>query len=486
MKQRIIPRVEQYLRLYYLLIENLLYIFQKGILMNEKILIIDDEDLFREDLALILSQEGYEGLVAATGEEGLTLIEKHMPQIVLCDINLPGMDGLEVLNKSLAISPDTSVIMITAYGTLESSLTAFRKGAADYITKPLVIEDVIQKVERLIKYKRLHQEVKFLRREVSPETHGIVGVWQSDSMKEILELIGKVAPTKSTVLLTGESGTGKELVASTIHALSFGADMDLKANEVHFAAVNCAGIPAELLESELFGHVRGAFTGATKDHVGYFELAGEGTIMLDELADMPLSLQSKLLRVLEQKEFSRVGSTKLLPLRARIISATNKDLRSLVKSGEFREDLFFRLAVFEIKIPPLREHRSDIPFLVDGFIKKFNQEMKRKCLGFDSGAMRKMIEFPWAGNIRELRNVIERAMILCHGDQITEIDLPAEIRNIENTPDFPVNLRAATKVFEKSHIEHTLAACDGNKEETAYKLGVNPSTLYRKMTDLGL
>lgn len=456
--------------------------------MTARLLIIDDEDLFREDLASLLRAEGYECLAAATGEAGLAMIEKTSPEVVLCDINLPGKGGIQVLDEIMAISPETFVIMITAYGTLESSLEAFRRGASDYVTKPLMEEDVLLKIERLVKYKRLSQEVKLLRREVSQDVEGLLGVGKSDAMREILDLISRVGPTRSTVLIRGESGTGKELAARAIHELSthHTEDSDRVENERHFAAINCAGISAELLESELFGHVRGAFTGAIKDHVGYFELAGEGTILLDEIAEMPLSLQSKLLRVLEQKEFSRVGSTKLVPLKARIISATNKDLRALMADGDFREDLFFRLAVFEIHLPALSARRSDIPLLVEYFIKKFNREMKRTCLGVDNEAMRRLLACPWPGNIRELRNAIERAMIICRGDHIALSDLPSEIGEIAPLPENSDDLRDAITDFEIQHIRNVLQACHGNRKEAAQRLGVNPSTLYRKMVNLGL
>ncbi|MCH7909539.1 MAG: sigma-54-dependent Fis family transcriptional regulator [Candidatus Hydrogenedentes bacterium] len=456
--------------------------------MAAQVLIIDDEDLFREDLADLLRAEGYECLTAATGEEGLEHIAKTGPEVVLCDINLPGKMGIQILDEIMGISPESFVIMITAYGSLESSVDAFRKGASDYITKPLVVEDVLAKIARLIKYKRLSQEVKHLRREVSHDFEGLLGVGESKAMKDALNLIRKVSPTNTTVLITGESGTGKELVARAIHELStYEAEKSGESNgERLFIAVNCAGIPAELLESELFGHVRGAFTGAIENHVGSFELAGEGTILLDEIAEMPVSLQSKLLRVLEQKEFSRLGDNRLIPLKARIIAATNKNLRDLVKTGEFREELFFRVAVLGIHVPPLCERRSDIPLLVEHFIKGFNDEMKRKCLGMESEAMRRLLSYSWPGNIRELKNVIERAIILSEESYLTLADLPAEIRGISPWPQQCDDLRTATKAFEREHIRSVLKACEWNKEAAAQRLKVNPSTLYRKMADLGL
>lgn len=447
--------------------------------MGARVLIIDDEDLFREDLATLLRRNGHECKTAPNGDAGIDLASEFAPDVVLCDLVMPGKGGVETLNEIVRISPESSVIMITAYGTLESAVEAFRAGAVDYIMKPLLIEDVLQKIDRLTKYKRLAQEVKFLRRELSQNIESLAMVGQSKAMKDVLELITKVAATRSTVLVTGESGTGKELVARAIHDLS-----DPK--EFSFVAISCAGIPENLLESELFGHVEGAFTGAIADKMGFFELASEGTLLLDEIGDMPLALQTKLLRVLEQREFFRVGQTKRIPLRARIIAATNKDLRRLAEEGNFREDLFFRIAVLEIHLPALRERREDIPLLVEHFINKFNGELKRKCVSVDNDAVRRLLSYSWPGNVRELRNVIERAMILSHEECITEADLPPEIADTFQSSECSDDLRSATRAYEKEYIRRTLAAAGGNKEEAARRLRVNPSTLYRKMSELGI
>ena len=447
--------------------------------MNSKLLVIDDEDLFREDLATLLRQSGHECKTACNGEEGLAAVDQFHPEVVLCDLVMPGEDGIEILDKIVQTSPETPVIIITAYGHLESAVTAFRKGAVDYITKPLLIEDVLQKIDRIIEYKRLSREVKLLRREVSQAACDSPFLGQSKPTKEVLDLIKKVSATRSTVLLRGESGTGKEVAARLIHAMS-------DSPELPFVAINSAGIPEHLLESELFGHVRGAFTGAVSNREGFFELAGEGTIFLDEIAEMEMSLQSKLLRVLEEREFYRVGGTKPIPLTSRLIASTNQDLRVMVEKGEFREDLFFRIAVFEIVLPPLLERQSDIPLLVDHFVKIFNKEMKRKCLGVDNEVIRRLMVYPWPGNVRELRNVIEHAMILSHEDCIRLEHLPSDIRGSFESSKYSDDLRDAMRAYEREHIRRVLSACKDNRENTARQLGINPSTLYRKMIELGL
>lgn len=454
--------------------------------MTTKVLIIDDEELFREDLANLLRRRGYECTTANDANEGLESADALEPDVILCDVVLPGKDGIETLDELSRNHPESFVIMITAFGSLQTAVEAFRRGAADYIMKPLVVEDVVHKIERLISYKVLTREVRFLRRELSRDALDRAVVGQSDAMSQVFDLVGKVAPTRSTVLITGESGTGKELVARAIHQMSQ-ADQEGpedSVGELPFVPINCSGIPADLLESELFGHVRGAFTGAVKDRVGHFELAGEGTLLLDEVAELPLALQSKLLRVLEEKEFVRVGGSKPIPFTARVIAATNRNLKEFSKSGQFREDLLFRLAVFEIPLPPLRERASDIPLLVEYFIERFNKELKRRCLGVESEAMRKLLSHTWPGNVRELRNVIERAMILTTEVYITLSELPAEFRDIVPSATLFDNLREAMRVYEAEHIERLLDACAWNKEEAARRLGINPSTLYRKMANL--
>ncbi len=447
--------------------------------MAAKILIIDDENLFREDLAKLLARRGYKCRTAADGEQGLAAAGEFAPDVILCDIVMPGQNGIELLGEILRICPESFVIMITAYGTIDTVVKAFRKGASDYIMKPLILEDVLQKIERLMDHKRLGRELRFLRQQLACDIEGPTIIGVSEQIKKVRELIRKVSTTTSTVLVTGGSGTGKELVARAVHASS-------SASQEPFVAINCASIPENLLESELFGHTKGAFTGADSDREGFFEMAGSGTILLDEIAEMPLSLQSKLLRVVEERKFIRVGGKKSIVVKARIVASTNKNLEELVQAGRFRQDLYFRLAVFEIHVPALKEHRDDIPMLCEHLIKMLNRDLNRNCLGVDNEAIRMLMAYSWPGNVRELRNVLERAMILATGQCITPADLPAQLTNSMEFAKYTDDIRSAMASYEKEHIRRVLLAADGNKEETARRLGINPSTLYRKMADLGM
>jgi DNA-binding NtrC family response regulator len=447
--------------------------------MAGRILIIDDENLFREDLATLLRRKGYDCKAAADGKQGVTMAEQFSPDVILCDIIMPGPSGVELLDEFPRICPESFVIMITAYGTIETAVQAFRKGASDYIMKPLMFEDVLQKIERLLEHKRLSREVRLLRRQLSQDTEASLLKGQSEQIKHVRELIRRVSTTTSTVLITGESGTGKELVAREIHASTASA-------QEPFVAINCASIPQNLLESEMFGHAKGAFTGADRNREGFFELAGKGTILLDEIAEMPLSLQSKLLRVIEERKFIPVGGKTPIAVEARITASTNKNLEELVKASLFRQDLYFRLAILEIHLAPLRERREDIPLLCDALIQKLNRQLKRHCLGVNNDAIRMLLSYSWPGNIRELRNVIERAIILTTDQYITAADLPAQITHVVEFTKYSDDLRIAVAAYEKEHIRRVLLATGGNKERSARQLGINPSTLYRKMADLGL
>jgi two-component system response regulator PilR (NtrC family) len=442
-----------------------------------KILIIDDEDMFREDLATILSKQGYDCTTAPDAKTGLQKVQELLPDIVLSDIFMPGLSSLDVLEDILKINPDCSVIIMTAFGSLDTAIDAFRKGAVDYILKPIVLEDLERKLIRIIENKHLMREIRYLRQEISNEVGTFPLLGKSQAMKSVLELIEKVAPTRSNVLIKGETGTGKELVARAVH--HFGVTKDRP-----FVALNCSGLQESLLESELFGHKKGAFTGADRNKAGFFEVANDGTIFLDEISEMPVALQSKLLRVLEEREYYPVGSTVSLPMKARIITATNKNLKELIQDGQFREDLFFRISVFEIEIPPLRDRRSDIPLLADHFVRKYNKEMNRQILGITSECVRVLMMYDWPGNVRELRNIIERAMILCEDQYIGLEHIPPQITG-QSLPKVEIdNLRAATRSFERAHIIQVLTDCHWNKEEAARRLDINPSTLYRKLAEL--
>lgn len=447
--------------------------------MGARVLIIDDEDLFREDLATLLVEEGYECRTSPDGQGSLRLVQEFGPDVVLCDIIMPGMGGVEVLEEIIRLRPETGVIMITAYGTLETAVEAFRKGACDYIMKPLIPEDVFRKIERYLEQKRLLREVCCLRRQIQQEAESYNLVGKSEPMQRILDLIGRVARTDSTVLVMGESGTGKEMVTRAIHRASHRC-------EGPFVVVNCASLPEHLMESELFGHVKGAFTGAYKDKPGFFELADRGTLFLDEVSEMPVHLQAKLLRAIEQKVVVRVGGTRSLRVDIRIVASTNRDLKSEVKRGRFREDLFFRLWVVEIALPPLREHRGDIPLLVEHFVKRYNALLKKNFLGIDPQALRVLLSYHWPGNVRELQNAIEKAMILAQGDSLGIEDFPRDIVGSAGFSDTSDNLRKAVNAYEQEHIRQALRTAGGNREETARRLGINPATLYRKLAAYGL
>ncbi|MFT7692272.1 MAG: DNA-binding NtrC family response regulator [Candidatus Latescibacterota bacterium] len=447
--------------------------------MSPRVLIIDDEDLFREDLALLLADNSYECQTAVDGQQGIEKAAEFGPDIILCDIKMPVLGGIDALDHLVHLCPQACILMITANGTLDTAVEAFRKGASDYILKPLVLDDVLNKIAHYLEHRRLSIEVQILRREVqrADATFPIVG--QSDSMRHVFELIDKMAQTDSTVLIGGESGTGKELVARAIHDRG-------PSNEQAFVAVNCAALPETLMESELFGHVKGAFTGAHEHRQGLFEMADGGTLFLDEITEMPPSLQAKLLRVIEQKEVRRLGDTRTIQVQPRIVAASNRDLKSEVASGQFRTDLFYRLRVLEITLPPLRERREDIPLLVDNFIRKYNAHLNKHCLGADADAMRILMIYSWPGNVRELENTIERAMILTSNEFLGVMDLHPDIAGAVQFPELQDDLRQAMRAYESEHIRHVLSECDGNREETARRLGVNPSTLYRKMNELAI
>jgi two-component system response regulator PilR (NtrC family) len=445
--------------------------------MSARILIVDDEDILREDLAALLRDEGYSCRTASDGEEGVRLAEDEEPDVVLCDLVMPGLGGVEVVRRLAAARPELPVILITAHGTMETALEAFRGGAVDYLLKPVLHQDLILKIGRCLEHRRLLMEVRHLRREVSDLSTGTRLIGEHPSIEKVRELIQRVAKTDSTVLISGESGTGKEVVARAIHEAGPGTRRP-------FVPLNCASLPRELFESELFGHVRGAFTGAVKDKPGQFELAAGGTLFLDEVSELPADLQPKLLRAIEQKEFTRVGGTRTVAVKTRIVAATNRSLQSEVDEGRFREDLWYRLRVIEIDLLPLRERRGDIPLLVEHFVSRLNGRLKRRVLGVDRPAMRVLMSASWRGNARELENVLERAMIFADGDFIGIGDLSAELSGSLHCPTQSDDLRTAVRAYEREHIRQVLASVDGNKEEAARRLGVNASTLYRRLKSL--
>ena len=448
--------------------------------VNGTILVVEDQDSARESLAELLRGEGYEVREAADGNVAKDLINKLDVDVILTDLMMPGADGIEVLKHAREVSPQTLIMLMTAHASVDTAVEALRLGAQDYLLKPLIFEDVMRKVERLISHRKLAWENQILRREVDGHFSPDRPLGRSPAMQEITNMIKKVAPTPTTVLISGESGVGKEVVARTIHANSLSSDSV-------FLPVNCSAIPENLLESQLFGHMKGSFTGAVNSQEGLFQRARGGTIFLDEIGEMPLSLQPKLLRVLEEKTVLPVGSTTPVKVNVRILAASNRDLKAEVEGGRFREDLYYRLNVFEIVIPPLRKRLEDLPALVEHLIRRHNLEMKTNYKGVDSATMRILMSQPWKGNIRELDNVLERAMILGNGEWISPADLPGQQSAADG--EFAAvddNLTKAVELYEKTHIERILGKTGGDKMRAAQLLGLSLSTLYRKIEKLGL
>ena len=442
-----------------------------------KILIVDDEKTIRDSLQLVLSEEGYETETSSDGMEALEIIKNKMIDVVITDIKMPNLDGMELLNQAGKISPDTFFILMTAYASVKTAIEALREGAYDYLIKPVEFDDLLARIKRLANYRKLSLENKLLRQHVSSSTgyQNIIG--ESPAIKKVFNLINQVAATNSNVLITGKSGTGKELVAKAIHYNSNRKDNI-------FLPVNCGAISENLIESELFGHKKGAFTGAVEDKSGLFKVADGGTLFLDEIGDLPLNMQVKLLRAIEDKNFIPVGGTKPISSDVRIIAATNQNLYEKTLSGEFREDLFYRLNVIEIQLPSLKERKEDIPLLVNHFLSKYCNEMAKKVLRVDNEAMKALINYEWRGGVRELENVIERAVIFATDDTITLANLTDYIRSDYNSQNFPESLKEATKNFEREHIASVIKNHNYNKEEAAKALSIGLSSLYRKIEEL--
>ncbi|MGD8617207.1 MAG: sigma-54 dependent transcriptional regulator [Gammaproteobacteria bacterium] len=447
--------------------------------MAESILIVEDEETLGKNLATFLAREGHRAACAASGAEAMGLLGRQSFDIVLTDIQLGDLDGVELLKRVRSEAPDTVVLMMTAYASIHSAVEAFRNGAHDYLLKPFSLQELRQKIHNIAQYRKLIRENAILRREIQRQRDDFNMIAESSAISDVKALVRKVATSKSNVLVTGESGTGKELVSRAIHALSPNPDALL-------VALNVAAIPDTLIESYLFGHERGAFTGADRARLGAFRKAEGGTLFLDEIAELPLQLQPKLLRALEEKEIMPVGADAPVKVDTRVIAATHRDLERMVQEGSFRQDLLFRINVLAIHIPPLRERVEDIPVLVRHFVDRFCRELRRPRLDLDNQAMRRLMSYPWSkGNVRELSNVIERAVILCEGDTIRVEDLPEVLQAAGVTPS-TTDLRQALKQFEYRHIASVLESVGGNRELTAHALGISPATLYRHMERLGL
>ena len=452
--------------------------FREPCAMQPVVLIVEDEDLFRRTLTATLRDEHFTVFSEPSAASALQLLDEREVDIVITDVRMPGMNGIEFLERARQ-HYDTDVIVMSAYGTIETAVDAMKKGATDYVLKPFLIEDMLLRLKRLWEYRSLTRLNAGLRREIKAR-HGYADlVGASRKMQQVYELIEKVGPLKTNVLITGESGTGKELVAHAIHMAGAGKDKP-------FIPVNCCALPEGIAESELFGHVKGAFTGATDNTIGLFEAAAGGTLFFDEISSSPPSLQAKLLRACERKEILALGSKKPRQIDVRIIAATNRDLKEEAAAGRFREDLYYRLAVVEAHLPSLRERKEDIPGLANHFVAKYAAEFNCPCTGIDTEAVVGLMKYDWPGNVRELENVIERAMILSNSEILTAADIATAYG--PSTPPAPSSdeLRTATREFERQHISRVLQKAQNDKTLAAQMLGIGLSSLYRKIEDLNI
>ena len=451
---------------------------------KSRILVIDDEAAIRDSLKMTLEYEGYEFLGAATGHEGLALVERESPDLVLLDVKMPGMDGLEVLDRIRAINDALPVVVVSGHGTISTAVDATKKGAFDFIEKPFASDRVLVSLRNALDQRRLKDENRSLKKAVEVR-HQMIG--DSAALKQVMGAVGRAAPTNATVLIQGESGVGKELVARTIHRNS------LRSRE-RFVQVNCAAIPEELIESELFGHEKGSFTGATEKQVGKFEQADRGTIFLDEVGDMSAKTQAKVLRVLQEGEVERLGSARTIKVDVRVIAATNKNLEEEIEKGTFREDLYFRLAVIPIHVPPLRERPEDIPLLVRHYMDIFSRESNVRPKRITQAAMEALARYRWKGNIRELRNTVERLNIMTSGDTIDLADLPENVRSNTGgsglaSPKPPTDSEAAKagtlrefkENAERTFLVGKLRENGWNISKTAEVIGTPRSNLYKKL-----
>jgi DNA-binding NtrC family response regulator len=444
------------------------------------ILVAEDEPGVRASVLEVLRDEGYAVTAVPDGSAALAALDGGEFDLVLSDIRMPGADGLEVLRHAREVAPQTLVLLMTAHATVETAIEAIRRGAQDYLLKPVIFDDLLHKIDYLLEHRQIAWENQLLRSQVDRQWDFENLVGHSAAMRDVMNLVRRVAPTPSTVLITGESGVGKEVVARAIHHFSEYRDRI-------FLPVNCGAIPENLLESQLFGHLRGAFTGAINNQEGLFQRARGGTIFLDEIADTPLNLQVKLLRAIEAKEILPVGASTPIKVDVRIIAATNRELQREVEAGCFRDDLYYRLNVVNIEIPPVRERREDIPALVEHFIRVHNRELKKSLKGADGATLKLLMSLPWKGNVREIDNVVEHAMILGDGDWISIRDLPRALQQeVDPPPPVGDNLRDALRAYEKAHIQAVLAKVDHDKKAAAKNLGMSLSSLYRKLEELDI
>ncbi len=447
--------------------------------MKFTILIIDDEKNIREGLAANFELEDYNVKTASSGAEGLELISHGDIDLVITDLRMNGISGEQVLAKVTAETPGIPVIILTGHGSIDSAVDAMRHGAYDFLTKPLNLDQLTMIVRRALEGREMSLQHQSLKKELedSSALKGMIG--KSGAMQKVQQMIQRVADTRASVLITGESGVGKELVANAIHNLS-----SRKNNSM--VKVHCAALSETLLESELFGHEKGAFTGADKMQKGRFELAHGGSIFLDEIGEINQSVQIKILRVLQEKKFERVGGEQTISVDVRIIAATNRNLEEEVKAGRFREDLYYRLNVIHIEVPPLRDRKDDIPLLISSFLEEFNNENGKHIKSVDSRAKAAMFKYNWPGNIRELRNCMESAVVMCGGDEITLEDLPPTVRESGTADSISVPLGVTLDEAEKIIIQENLAANRNNRSRTAEILGIGRKTLQRRLTEWGM
>jgi nitrogen regulation protein NR(I) len=461
---------------------------------RKQVLIVDDEPNLRKILSHQLSRDGYDVLTAEDGEQGLALLREHHIDLVITDLKMPKVDGMTLLKRALDEEPELPIVLITAHGTIDTAVEALKTGAFDFVTKPFDKDEVRQIVAKALKTRELRGADATPTATSSGARFGIIGA--SPGIADLYSILERVADTPTTVLITGESGTGKELVARALHVHS-------GRKERPFIKVNCAAIPKELIESELFGYERGAFTGAVSSKPGRFELANGGTLFLDEIGEIPIEMQVKLLRALQESEFERVGGIKTIRVDVRLVAATNRDLKKLIAGGSFREDLFYRLNVVPIRLPALRERTGDIPLLVEHFLVKFNERLRKRVEGVEADALDALVQYPWPGNIRELENVIERAVLFCDTQRLRGTDLPPEIRGIPAMANVPLpeadlqaalagegglkeHVKVAMSRLEKELVSRALQQTGGNVTHAARLLKISRKGLQLKMKELGL
>lgn len=455
--------------------------------MAERLLVVDDEPSMREFLEIMLSQEGYEVTTASSGEEGFRMYRQETPDLVLTDVKMPGMSGLDLIREIHTVDPMVPIIAVTAYASADDALRAVREGAYDYLSKPFQVEDLRIIIRNALETRRLRRENLELKRSIDEKYRFGEIIGKSPEMIEIFNLVKTVAPSKAGVLIIGESGTGKELIAKAIHYSSARADRP-------FVTINCTAIPENLLESEMFGHLKGSFTGAIANKAGLVEAAHTGTLFLDEIGEIPLAIQAKLLRFLQEREFRRVGGTDERKIDVRIVAATNKKLEKEMEVGNFREDLYYRLNVIRIKLPPLREREEDIPLLVNHFLKKFSAEQGKNIARVSSLAMRVLCNYNFPGNVRELENIIERCVTLEQTDQLTAENLPAKLAESAGSPpsgemEIPpdgIDLNRTLENLERKLITKALEITGGNRSRAARLLGISFRSLRYRLVKLGM